>query len=318
MNTSDVVKAYLATRRAQGVQIRSGAKTLRQFARETGDLPLDTVTPQAVATFLRGNGALSATWTTKFRLLSGLYRFALHRDIATISPLPELKPKLPPQQTPYVYTHDELRRLLDATTVVRAANSALQATTYRTMLLLLYGAGLRISEAIGLTLTDVDLSECLLTIRNAKFYKTRLVPIGPELASALTTYYEQRSRLAQPMARDSAFLCTRSGRQLMYKNVGPLFRRIRAAAGIVCPPNEPRPPRLHDLRHTAAVHRVLAWYRSGRDVQLLLPKLATYLGHANITSTQRYLLMTPELMFEASRRFETYALEGHNQESHHA
>ena len=318
MNTSDVIKTYLATRRAQGVQIRSGARTLRQFARETGDRPLDTVTPYAVAAFLRGHGAISATWILKFRLLTGLYLFALHRGFATFSPLPEFKPKLPPQQTPYVYTHDELQRLLDATAVVRSANSPLQAATCRTVLLLLYGAGLRISEAIGLTLTDVDLSERILTIRNTKFYKTRLVPIGPGLASVLTTYYEQRSRLPLPIARDSAFFCTRSGCRLFYTNVGALFRRIRAAAGIVCPPDEPRPPRLHDLRHTAAVHRVLAWYRSGQDVQLLLPKLATYLGHANITSTQRYLQMTPELMLEASHRFAAYALDGAVQEIDHA
>ena len=79
MNTSDVIEVYLAARRAQGVQIRSGARALRQFARETGNLPLHDVTPQAVATFLRGHGALSAAWTTKFRLLTGLYRFALVR-----------------------------------------------------------------------------------------------------------------------------------------------------------------------------------------------------------------------------------------------
>lgn len=318
MNTGDVIKTYLAARRAQGVQIRSGARTLRQFARETGDLPVDEVTPQAVAAFLRGKGALSATWTARFRLLTGLYRFAMVRGYAATSPLPVLKPKLPPPQTPYVYSLDELRRLLDATAAVSSPSSRLQALTYRTLLLVLYGAGLRISEAIGLTMADVDLAEGVLTVRNTKFYKTRLVPIGPQLTAALATYFEHRSRLAYPRGQASAFLCSRTGHRLAYQCVITLFQRIRAAAGIGCPPGEPRPPRLHDLRHTAAVHRVLAWYRSGRDVQQFLPRLATYLGHASIASTQRYLQMTPELLQEASHRFAVYARHEVTQGADHA
>lgn len=264
---------YLAARRAQGVQFRSGARALRQFA----------------------------------QLLTGLYRFALVRGYVATSPLPELKPKLPPPQTPYVYSYGELQRLLDATAAVSSPLSRLQAMTYRTLLLMLYGAGLRISEAIRLTVADVDLAERVLTVRNTKFYKTRLVPIGPQLASSLVTYHGQRSTLPMPKCQNSAFLCSRSGCQLTYQHVVTLFQRIRSAAGIACPPGEPRPPRLHDLRHTAAVHRVLAWYRSGKDVQQLLPHLATYLGHVSIASTQRYLQMTPELLQEASHRFAAYA-----------
>lgn len=318
MNTSDVITEYLAARRAQGVQIRSGARALRQFARETGDQPLHDVTSQAVITFLRGHGLLSAAWTTKFGLLVGFYRFALTRGYVAASPLPEIKPKLPPPQTPYVYSHEELQRLLDATAVVRSPLSRLQAMTYRTLLLMLYGAGLRISEAIGLSVADVDIAERMLTVRNAKFYKTRLVPIGAQLASTLAAYYEKRSTLPMLAGQDAAFLCTRTGCCLAYPEVITRFQLIRSAAGIVCPPGELRPPRLHDLRHTAAVHRVLAWYRSGKDVQNLLPHLATYLGHASIASTQRYLQMTPELLQEASRRFAAYAQHEGEQEVDHA
>lgn len=318
MNTSALIEVYLAARRGQGVQIRTGARALRQFARETGDQPLHDVTPQAVVTFLCGHGVLSAAWTTKFRLLTGLYRFALARGYVLASPMPELKPKLPPPQTPYVYSHDELQRLLDATATVRSAFSRLRAMTYRTLLLVLYGAGLRISEALALTVADVNLAERVLTVRNTKFYKTRLVPIGPQLAATLTTYYDQRSRLPMPKGHDSAFLCSRSGCRLTYQSVVTLFQRVRSAACIHCPPGEPRPPRLHDLRHTAAVHRVLAWYRSGKDVQQLLPHLATYLGHVSIASTQRYLRMTPELMQEASSRFAAYAQHEAAQEVDHA
>lgn len=318
MNTTDLIALYLAARRAQGVQMRSGARALRQFARETGDGPLYQVTPLAVATFLRGQGTLSASWTTKFALLTGLYRFALARGYVSASPLPQLKPKLPPPQTPYVYSHGELQRLLDATAAVSSPLSPLQSMTCRTLLLMLYGAGLRVGEAIGLTVADVDLAQRVLTIRNTKFYKTRLVPIGSQLATALMAYYERRRTLPMAAGRDCAFLCSRSGHQLCYPQVITLFQRIRRAAAITCSPDEPRPPRLHDLRHTAAVHRVLAWYRSGKDVQQLLPLLATYLGHVSIASTQRYLQMTPELLQEASHRFAAYAQYEAAEEVNHA
>lgn len=314
MNALDVIDTYLAARRAQGVRLSSGAKVLRQFVRETGNLDLSKVTPESVATFLRGHGQLSATWKTKRAVLVGLYRFAIARGYTTASPLPEQSPSLPPPQTPYVYTPDELQRLLAATSTLSDPRSRLQATTYRMLLLILYGAGLRVSEAIGLQLGDVDLEQRLLTVRDTKFYKTRLVPIGPRLTSELKDYFEQRSELVHPEGKNSAFLCSRTGHRLAYQYVITLFQRVRATAGIRCPAGEPRPPRLHDLRHTAAVHRVLAWYRAGKDVQQLLPQLATYLGHTNIQSTQRYLQMTPELLQEASRRFAIYA----QQESDHA
>jgi site-specific recombinase XerD len=307
MIASDVIDAYLAARRAQGVRLHSSAKVLRQFARETGNPELSEVTPASVDTFLRGRGELSATWKAKRAALAGLYRFAIARGYATVAALPEQPPKLPPPQTPYVYTPGELQRLLDATSTLSVPSSRLQAATYRTLLLILYGAGLRVSEAIGLQLGDVGLEQQVLTVRNTKFYKTRLVPIGPRLTAVLAAYLEQRGALALPEGQDSAMLCSRTGHRLTYQQVITLFQRIRSTADIRCPAGEPRPPRLHDLRHTAAVHRVLGWYRAGKDVQRLLPQLATYLGHADIRSTQRYLQMTPELLQEASRRFASYA-----------
>lgn len=317
MTSSELIKAYLAARRAHGVKLTTGERTLYQFARETGDRPLAEVTPEEVATFLRGS-ALSATWTTKHGLLAGLYRFAIARGHVAVSVLPEQRPKLPPPLTPYVYSPDELQRLLDATAVLESPLSPLQALTYRTLLLLLYGAGLRVSEAIGLTLGDVDHRDRVLTIRETKFYKSRQVPIGQRLAAALTTYIERRGALPTPLGDRSALLSTRFGQRLIYQRVVMFFQRVRSGAGIVCPHGEPRPPRLHDLRHTAAVHRVLAWYRDGKDVQQLLPRLATYLNHASIASTQQYLQMTPELLHEASLRFADYAQVNTEKEINHA
>jgi integrase len=223
------------------------------------------------------------------------------------SPLPANVPKLPPQQSPYVYSTDELRRLMEATSVVHVKSTPLQAPMYRMLLILLYGSGLRIGEALNLTLRDVDIVEKIITVRDTKFFKTRLVPIGPKLAARLAVYIQRRRELPLPMGNDSRLFTTKTGRRWPYPHVITLFQKIRREASIGSVPGESRPPRIHDIRHTAAVHRVIAWYRTGRDVQRLLPRLATYLGHIDIKSTQRYLHMTTDLLQEASQRFAKYA-----------
>ena len=199
--------------------------------------------------------------------------------------------------------------MISATGHLQNPRSPLQAATMRMLLLLLYGTGLRRGEALSLDLADVDLPERLITVRETKFYKTRLVPTGSKLAGELACYARQRRKLPLPEGEASAFFATRTGNRLTYQRLGHLFRRVRKLAGIAREPEARYQPRLHDLRHTAAVHRVIAWYRQGADVQRLLPQLATYLGHVDIAATQRYLTMTPELLEEAGRWFERYAQE---------
>ena len=283
--------------------IRCCGTKLRRWAIRTSIRPALALP----AEFWPGVGFPSATWTLRFKVLSGFYRFAISRGHVKESPLPQSLPKLPPQQSPYVYSLDELRRLLDATSTLHVEHSRLQAPMYRTLLLLLYGSGLRIGEALALALHDVDLIERIIIVRDTKFYKSRMVPIGPKLTRELANYTALRRQLPMPAGENSAFFTTRTGRGWPYQHVITLFQRVRETAEIQCPAGEPRPPRLHDLRHTAAVHRVVDWYRSGKDVQRLLPQLATWLGHVDIKSTQRYLRMTPELLQAASQRFANYS-----------
>lgn len=129
MKTSELIKDYLAAKRAHGTRLRSGERALYQFARETGDRPLAAVTPQSVATFLRGRGDLSATWTTRYQLLAGLYRFALARGHVSASALPDQRPALPPSITPYVYSQAELKRLSSVTQTIPVACACLMLGT---------------------------------------------------------------------------------------------------------------------------------------------------------------------------------------------
>lgn len=307
MKLVTVIEAYIALQQSLGLRSKTSMRSLRRFGRQMGDVHIGNIQPEQVLGFLQGTGPLSSTWRTKYRLLFGLYRFAISRGHVTTSPLPPTLPKFPPQQSPYIYSTEELHRLLDATSTLDSNCARLQASMFRTLILLLYGSGLRVSEALGLTMRDVDLEQRIVIVRDTKFYKTRLVPIGPKLALELTRLGDRRRRIPMPDGEDSRFFASRTGARWDYPRVITLFQRVRRAAGIGCPPGELRPPRMHDIRHTAAVHRVIAWYRSGQDVQRLLPQLATYLGHVEISSTQRYLQMTPELLQEASRRFAKYA-----------
>ena len=301
MMLTHVVDAYLAKQRSLGMRFESAEVLLRRFCRAMGNRDIGEVTPEAVAEFLQGRGSLSATWMQRYWVLSGLYRFAISRGYAAFSPLPTTFPKLPPQQTPYVYSTEELRRLLDATSILKVGHRPHVPAMYRTLLLLLYGSGMRIGEALRLVLQDVDLTDQVIIVRDTKFFKTRIVPIGPKLTQELVEYVERRRRLPLPRGQESPLFTTRDGRPWHYKRVISWFQHVRRAAGISCPVGEPRP-------RYSPPHRVIAWYRSGQDVQLLLPQLATYLGHIDIRATQRYLQMTPDLLQAASQRFAHYAL----------
>jgi site-specific recombinase XerD len=314
MKLHALVEAYIDYKRSLGMRFVSDAAVLRSFCRAIGDVAVEEVSAEATLAFIAGSGPVTTRWRLKFYILRGFYRYALDRDQVAISPLPAQVPKLPPPLTPYIYSDDELKRLVAATATLQTPQSPLRAPTMRSLLLLLYGSGLRIGEALALTVGDVDLAAHLLTVRHTKFFKTRLVPIGPQLTRALTDYLSQRRQLPMPAGEASAFLATRTGIHLEYRVVNKLFGRLRQAAAIGRDSSARYQPRLHDIRHTAAVHRVIAWYRAGADVQRLLPQLATYLGHVDIRSTQRYLSITPELLQEASVRFERYA----QQEVHHA
>jgi integrase len=176
----------------------------------------------------------------------------------------------------------------------------------RAVLLLLYGAGLRLGEAIRLDVGDVDLDEAVLTVRQTKFFKTRLVPLGKDLAQVLIDYRQYCNR---PPRRggERPFFRMRNGERIEQFAVERAFRRLCTIAQVSRQGGARRQPRLHDMRHTAAVHRLIAWYRRGADLQYLLPRLATYLGHKDLSGTQHYLTLTPPLLQEASKRFERYA-----------
>jgi site-specific recombinase XerD len=287
------------------MKFESPSVTLRAFSRNCVGIAITEVHPAQVRDFIFGSGPVTSAVPQRLATLRSFYRFAISRKIVTCDPLPAYTPKLGHRFTPHIYSRDDIAALLAATGELRGR---LQPHTLRTIILSLYGAGMRIGEALSLTVADVDLTAAVLTIRNGKFYKDRLLPIAADLGFALQNYFAMRILLGQPEAPASPFFVTEDGQRVTRQLADQSFRKLCRLAGLWRFDESRYQPRLHDLRHSFAVHRVVACYRVGGNLNLLLPKLSAYLGHTRLSYTQRYLTMTPELLEQAGLRFERYAM----------
>ena len=309
MKLRDTVDCYVAWQRTHGAKFHSSAQTLDAYCRQVGeDRDCDTVSEDEIRRFLAGKGGLTRTRAVKYGTLAGFYSFALGRGHVSCNPMPlrETEPRPPAVAPPFIFTHEELRRLFKAVDSSRRRCPKLDAETFRTFLLLLYGAGLRSGEARRLTMADVDLHSSVLAVNDTKFYKSRLVPVGANLVGVLHQYAATRTHRPLRKGSASSFLACRDGSPLKKAIVRHAFHVALRTAGLDNGKPGYRAPCLHSLRHSFATNRLTSWYREGADVQRLLPVLSTYLGHSSVAATQVYISMTPELLDEAGRRFERY------------
>jgi site-specific recombinase XerD len=310
MKLYKLINQYVTYRRSLGEKFQTNDLMLRAFCRAVGKhSTIKNVSSRQVKAFIQGSGPVTSAWHIRFNAVKGFYTYAVGRNYVTIVPLPKTIPRRPPAFIPYIYSYDELRKLLEATKSYQRNRSTTDPRAIRTILLLLYGTGLRGREALDLNCSDIDFKNSVLTVHDTKFFKTRLVPFGPDIGRILKSY--SMHRFASGMARqeEAPFFATYSGQRMHHDNLNKSFQRIRKHAGVKRFDEARYQPRLHDLRHTFAVHRVTTWYHQGKDVQRLLPHLSVYLGHAHLAATQVYLSMTPELLEAANKRFEYY-LEG--------
>jgi site-specific recombinase XerD len=250
MKLSEVVAGYVSHKQAMGMRFRTEARILRSFCRASGEVTMREVTASQVLAFLAGTGPVTRFWERKHSALAGFYKFAVARGHADWSPLPRTVPQPLKAFVPHIYSHEELRRLLDAVAVTDHPRCRIDPDTHRTLLLLLYGAGLRVGEALALTVADVDLDSGILCIRESKFYKTRLVPIGADLIRILNLYTARRRQRHAEAA--SPFLVSRKDGVVTRQNAEMAFCRARIRANVVCETVSARhQPRLHDLRHNS-------------------------------------------------------------------
>lgn len=315
MNLNDLITRYVSFRRSLGERCRINEFILRSFSRIVGaQSRMSRIRAKDVTAFLAGFGPITNAWHVRYSALKGFFEFAVIEGYLHKLPLPTDLPRRLPTLTPYIYSREQLRRLLDAIPSFRHFPKRIEPLTMRAILLLAYGAGLRRTELLNLLFADVDLPNGLLTIRDTKFFKSRLVPIGKDLTRVLSEYAQWRTARHPDAGVSGHFFLDRNGAPLSWWPLHHAFFRLREHVGVRRSDGGRYQPRFHDLRHTFAVHRLTAWYRNGADVQRLLYPLSVYLGHVHPADTQVYLTMTPELLQQAGARFERYA----RQEDHHA
>jgi len=186
---------------------------------------------------------------------------------------------------------------------------SIRPATYETLFGLMASTGLRVSEAIHLLDTDVDLKHGMLTIRQTKFAKSRQLPVHPSTIAALARYRRKRARHA-PTTADASFLISsrgqRLGEPLCVRQVHRVFNMLRDSLNWGNRGGHAA-PRLHDLRHTFAVRRMMLWHTEDTDIDQMMLALSTYMGHAEIFYTYWYLTAVPELMALAGGKFECFA-----------
>lgn len=192
---------------------------------------------------------------------------------------------------PYIFTHDEIHRIFKAVDRLKPNSRYNSAIVYPVLIRMLYGCGLRISEALDLKVGDVDLVNGILTIKKSKFDKDRLIPMSDSLHSVCRRLYNQ---IHENSTENDYFFKNKDGSRRSKNTVAQRFREILWESGI--PYNgKGKGPRLHDVRHVFCCHTLKALSDKGIDLYCALPVLSTYIGHSSIKSTEKSIRLTEEV-----------------------
>ena len=302
---------YLALRRGLGFGLVRCGKALAHFV---------TFMEHRNAHFIQTSLALEwaqqpvsakpVTWAAHLSYVRTFARYVSPFDARTEIPPEYLLPHQPRRVRPYMYTDDEVQRLMAAAFCLpidrnHVESSVFKQETYYFLIGLLAVTGLRISEAINLKVKNVDLRTALLTIEGAKLGKSRLVPLHASTVEALRRYDTIRGAHF-PRQPNDFFFVNRVGKRLDQGSIRRTFYAMSQVAGLrECTVTQPnKGPRIHDFRHRFALQTLLNWYQRGEDAERKLPVLSTFLGHVHVSDTYWYLTAYPQLMTSAIERFE--------------
>lgn len=309
---AEPIRHFVDYKRALNRKYRPEAAALRLFDRylcEHVATEWDSIDSILIEQFLQSR---PRTRPRSYNHLLGVLRrffdWAIVHGFVASNPVQATPRRDTGKRIPYLFNLNDAKRLLEVTrTLPDRSRGRHRALTYETVFALLYGLGLRVGEAARLRLGDVDFHRGTLFIRETKFSKSRIVPLGPKLAARLSRYVEERHREAHD-AGTPLFSFTERG-CISEGTISQTFHMLVPKLGLRLPPGVSS-PRAHDLRHAFAVGTLLRWYREGIDPNCRLIHLSTFLGHVDPNSTAVYLTITDELLREAARRFRDCAPAG--------
>jgi site-specific recombinase XerD len=301
---------YINMHRAAGAKYRTNECILLQFnrfLRKQGIESLRKVTPSVIVEWAQLQTCQHVTRRHKLLRLAHFFRYLNLLKLVSRNPVTQavLDSFGPTGQSfkPYIYSREEITSLLECSKQLQSDMwYKLKPETFSTLVSILYTLGLRVSEALRLRIGDINIEHGTIFVRKSKFYKERVLPYGPKLGRCLERYVDVRRRVLNPVTDKDPLFIGRRREFMSAAKVDKFFPRLLNACNIITPLRRRR-PRLHDLRHTFAVHRLMRWYQEGVDVQGKLVLLATFMGHAEIFSTQIYLNITDSILSEANRRF---------------
>jgi integrase len=304
---------YLSERRQLGFGLRNPGYAVLSFARYIDALnSQEPLTIEMMVDWARQDNGHSddpTTWARRLKNLRSFCRYLQQFEPRTEVPDDNIFGRVGQRLAPHIYTEQEIIDLLAAAHNLDSFIPGLRGATYETLFGLLASTGLRISEALHLLDSDVDLKAGMLAIRQTKFAKSRYVPLHPSTVEALKQYRSQRN-LHIDATDDTPFFITTRGRLLGHRldsrQVHRVFIQLRDQLGWINR-GAHHAPRIHDLRHTFVVRRLLLWQAQGMDVDRQMLALSTYVGHAMVTNTYWYMTGIPELMVVAAKRFEAFA-----------
>ena len=300
------IREYLRMRRDLGFTLREAGKGLLDFATFMEQHRASYITQTlALAWAQQPSNVQPAHWAQRLSFVRGFAQYRSATDPRTEIPPQGLLPFRPKRARPYLYSEAEIRRLLRAALEMpyRYERGALRPWVYHCLFGLLSVSGLRLGEACNLELPDVDLEAGVLTIRGAKFGKTRLVPVHASTRAVLAEYIRRRTRHWRQRPVSAHLFVSSWGNRLDGGDVHRTFYAVCRQIGLRGA-SDSHGPRLHDLRHRFATHTLVRWYRSHQDPERKLPLLSAFLGHVHVADTQWYLSGSPELMREAMCRLE--------------
>ena len=264
----------------------NAAVELRSFAKMYRGWSITALKQSDVSRFLNCRPTERSTWAHKHALLKAFFSYWLARQKIARLPMPNARPAGARVFSPYIFSRSEVATLLRKCPEIQGRKlSQVTPDTFQLLVILLYSTGMQVNEALSLRVSDLDFKNAVMTL-SARAGSARTIPITRQLNAHL-------QRTAHTMSQDEFLIQTKRGSSISIQRIDIHFRRVRAISGIVRSDSNKYQPLLRDLRHTFAVNRICDWYRKKQNVELMLPRMASYLGLRTFPIVEKYLPLAP-------------------------